>query len=57
MIKFLEMEISPNEKNSYGVCALDLIYKNSQLSAAYIKWRSKGDTTIIDKNEPKLTNR
>ena len=57
MIKFLEMGISPNEKNSYGVCALDLIYKNPQLSAAYMKWRSKGDTTIIDKNGPQLTNR
>lgn len=46
MIKFLEMGISPNEMNNLKVCALDLIYKNPQLSAAYLKWKRKGDPNI-----------
>jgi hypothetical protein len=50
MINFLEMGIKPNEINVQGVCAVDLIHKNPQLTAAYLKWKRKG----LDKTEEKI---
>ena len=42
VLHFLNQGIRPDEKNSLGVCAKDLIYKNPELSAMYAQWeRSK----------------
>jgi hypothetical protein len=47
MINFLDMGIRPTEKNAHGVCAMDLIHKNPQLTAAFNRWRRKG----VEKSE------
>jgi hypothetical protein len=42
VLHFLNQGIRADEKNSLGVCAKDLIYKNPELSAIYTQWeRSK----------------